>query len=45
MSCLKEGLLPLNQFALQFYGRVGYHDYEGIAQKLDERGLSLRTKD
>jgi ribulose-5-phosphate 4-epimerase/fuculose-1-phosphate aldolase len=37
VSCLKEGLLPLNQFALQFYGRIGYHDYEGIAQKLDER--------
>jgi ribulose-5-phosphate 4-epimerase/fuculose-1-phosphate aldolase len=37
VSCLKEGLLPLNQIALQFYRRVGYHDYEGIAQKLDER--------
>ncbi len=37
VSCLKDGLLPLNQMALQFYGRVGYHDYEGIAQKLDER--------
>lgn len=37
VSCLKEGLLPLNQMALQFYGRVAYHDYEGIAQNLDER--------
>ena len=37
VSCLKEGLLPLNQMALQFYGRVAYHDYEGIAQDLDER--------
>jgi ribulose-5-phosphate 4-epimerase/fuculose-1-phosphate aldolase len=37
VACTKEGLLPLNQFALQFYGRVGYHDYEGIAQDLDER--------
>lgn len=37
LSCLKEGLLPLNQFALQFYGRLAYHDYEGIALDLDER--------
>jgi ribulose-5-phosphate 4-epimerase/fuculose-1-phosphate aldolase len=31
------GLLPLNQTSLEFYGRVGYHDYEGIALNLDER--------
>ena len=37
VSSLKEGLLPLNQIALQFYGRIGYHDYEGIALDLDER--------
>jgi len=37
LSCLKEGLLPLNQHALQFYGRLAYHDYEGIALDLDER--------
>jgi ribulose-5-phosphate 4-epimerase/fuculose-1-phosphate aldolase len=42
VSCLQEGLLPLNQFALQFYGRVAYHDYEGIAQKLDERERLVR---
>ncbi|HLS69848.1 MAG TPA: class II aldolase/adducin family protein [Kiloniellales bacterium] len=38
VSCMKEGLLPLNQIALQFYGpRLAYHDYEGIALDLDER--------
>jgi len=37
VSCLKEGVLPLNQMAMQFYGRVGIHDYEGIASDLDER--------
>jgi ribulose-5-phosphate 4-epimerase/fuculose-1-phosphate aldolase len=37
VSCLKEGVLPLNQMAMQFYGRVGIHDYEGIATDLDER--------
>lgn len=37
VSCTEGGLAPLNQFALQFYDRVGYHDYEGIALDLDER--------
>ncbi|TMV82991.1 class II aldolase/adducin family protein [Thioclava sp. BHET1] len=37
VSCLEEGLLPLNQIALQFYGRVAYHDFEGIALDLAER--------
>ncbi len=37
VSCLEEGLLPLNQQALQFHGRIAYHDYEGIALDLDER--------
>ena len=27
----------MNQWALQFYNRVAYHDYEGIALDLDER--------
>src|SRR6202034_1005397 len=27
----EHGLLPLNQMSLQFYNRVAYHDYEGIA--------------
>ncbi len=37
VSALRDGLLPLNQVALQFYGRLGTHDYEGIALDLDER--------
>lgn len=37
VSCMREGLLPLNQIALQFHGRIGYHDFEGIALDLDER--------
>lgn len=31
VSCLEEGLLPLNQTALLFYGNLGYHEFEGIA--------------
>jgi len=37
VACQKQGLLPLNQISLQFYNRLAYHDYEGIALDLDER--------
>jgi ribulose-5-phosphate 4-epimerase/fuculose-1-phosphate aldolase len=37
VSTLEEGLLPLNQIALQFYDHISYHDYEGIALDLAER--------
>ncbi|MDR3515736.1 MAG: class II aldolase/adducin family protein [Azospirillaceae bacterium] len=37
VSCLEDGLLPLNQWALLFYDRIAYHDYEGIALDLGER--------
>jgi ribulose-5-phosphate 4-epimerase/fuculose-1-phosphate aldolase len=31
------GLLPLNQMSMEFHGRIGYHDYEGIALSFDEQ--------
>lgn len=37
VSCQAEGLLPLNQWSMQFAGRLAYHAYEGIALDLDER--------
>ena len=37
VSALDCGLLPLNQAAMRFYNRIGYHDFEGIAQDVDER--------
>ena len=37
VAALKRGLLPLNQISMQFYGRLAYHDYEGVALDLDER--------
>lgn len=37
VSCLEEGLLPLNQTALLFHGRLGYHEFEGIALDGAER--------
>jgi ribulose-5-phosphate 4-epimerase/fuculose-1-phosphate aldolase len=36
-SCLEEGLLPMNQFAIEFLDRIAYHGYEGIALNLEER--------
>jgi ribulose-5-phosphate 4-epimerase/fuculose-1-phosphate aldolase len=37
VSSLAGGLRPCNQWALQFYNRVVYHDFEGIALDPDER--------
>lgn len=37
VSSVKEGLLPLNQWSAQFFGRIAVHAYEGIALDLDER--------
>jgi ribulose-5-phosphate 4-epimerase/fuculose-1-phosphate aldolase len=36
VSCLEEGLLPLNQWSLRFLDRVAFHDYEGIALDTSE---------
>jgi ribulose-5-phosphate 4-epimerase/fuculose-1-phosphate aldolase len=37
LSLLPDGLLPLTQHAMRFYGRISYHDYEGIALSEGER--------
>jgi ribulose-5-phosphate 4-epimerase/fuculose-1-phosphate aldolase len=42
VSAVKGGLAPISQIALQFYGRLGIHDYEGIALDLDERQRLIR---
>ncbi|MNO92235.1 Decarboxylase NovR [compost metagenome] len=36
------GLLPLNQMSMEFHGRIGYHDYEGIALSFDEQKRLVR---
>jgi ribulose-5-phosphate 4-epimerase/fuculose-1-phosphate aldolase len=38
----QEGLQPINQIGLEFYGRVAYHDYEGISYDLDEQQRLVR---
>ena len=32
-----DGVLPLSQSGMQFWNNVGYHDYQGITENLDER--------
>ena len=41
VSMQKDGLLPLNQHALQLIGDVGYHDYEGTSRNPEERARLL----
>lgn len=31
VSALEEGLMPINQWALHFYGKVAYHAYDSLA--------------
>ena len=33
VAAQEQGLLPLKQMSMQFFGRTSYHDYEGIAPK------------
>ena len=37
LSGLKHGLRMVSQQAMRFYGRVGYHPYEGITEDFSER--------
>src|SRR6202030_2845385 len=41
VSMQEDGLLPLNQHALQVIGDVAYHDYEGTARNPEERARFL----
>ena len=38
VSCQKEGLLPISQFALHFYGKISYCDYNSLALDQKEHG-------
>jgi ribulose-5-phosphate 4-epimerase/fuculose-1-phosphate aldolase len=41
ISALKGGLRMLSQQAIRFYGRIGYHPYEGITEDFGERARIL----
>lgn len=40
VSAMKDGLLPISQWALHFYGQVTYHDYNSLVLEADQ-GNSL----
>jgi ribulose-5-phosphate 4-epimerase/fuculose-1-phosphate aldolase len=42
VSGQEKGLLPLSQFAMRFYDRQAFHDYEGVAIDLDEQARLVR---
>ena len=41
VSCMDDGLMPLSQWALHFYGHVNYHDYNSLALDNDSHGMDL----
>ncbi|MET4324091.1 class II aldolase/adducin family protein [Bradyrhizobium sp. RT5a] len=42
VAAQEDGLLPLNQKSMCFYGNVAYHSYEGAALDLGERERLVR---
>lgn len=42
VSAQRHGLLPLSQFAMRFYQRQAFHDYEGVAIDMDEQARIIR---
>jgi ribulose-5-phosphate 4-epimerase/fuculose-1-phosphate aldolase len=41
VSCQQHGLLPINQQAIPFIGKLAYLDYGGLDTELDHRGPLL----
>jgi ribulose-5-phosphate 4-epimerase/fuculose-1-phosphate aldolase len=37
VAACERGLINLNQISTEFHGRLGYHEYEGVAFNLEER--------
>ena len=42
VAAQRDGLLPISQHAMKFYGHLAYHDYEGIALDEAERERLVR---
>lgn len=41
ISAMKEGLLPISQWALHFYDKVSYHDYNSLILEPESQGTDL----
>lgn len=37
LAALRDGVLPISQYAMYVVGNIGYHEYEGVAQRAEER--------
>jgi ribulose-5-phosphate 4-epimerase/fuculose-1-phosphate aldolase len=42
IASLQDGLLPLTQKSMRFYNRIGYHDYQGVADDVHEHQRLVR---
>ncbi|MSO69555.1 MAG: class II aldolase/adducin family protein [Alphaproteobacteria bacterium] len=43
VSAQKSGLLPINQFAITYDGKIGYHDYDGPGLRPEEQKAFVRN--
>lgn len=43
VSAQRDGLLPISQHAMRFYGQIGYHDYEGLTLTEPEGQRMLKS--
>lgn len=41
VSAMKQGLLPISQWALHFYEQVNYHEYNALSLDIENQGLQL----
>jgi ribulose-5-phosphate 4-epimerase/fuculose-1-phosphate aldolase len=41
VSCMKNGLMPLSQWALHFYDQINYHEYNSLALDNNSHGVNL----
>lgn len=42
VAAQEQGLLPISQHAMRFWGALAYHDYEGLALELEEQARLTR---
>jgi len=45
VSSMECGLLPLNQTAMQFHNRIGYHEFMGVAENFEECAHIVKALD
>lgn len=41
VSAMRQGLMPISQWALHFYGKISYHEYNSLVLDADTQGIKL----